>query len=132
MDDTQSTRPQAFGPYRTIVRAGDLYFISGQVGVNPATKTAPSDISGQTRQVLENMRSVLESACLIMDDVQKTTIFLRNINDFETVNQIYCEYFGEPRPARSCVEVARLPSVAKDNELLVEIEAVAYKHQAVM
>lgn len=114
-----------FGPYSPVRQAENMYFVSGQVGVD-AHKKAPEDVVGQARQALENMKTVLESADLTMDNVTKTTIFLKDIDDFAAVNDVYVEYFPEPRPARSCVQVAALPKVA-DNELLVEIEAVACK-----
>lgn len=118
----------AFGPYSPIRQAGDYYFVSGQVGVTPE-RTAREDVTRQSQQALQNLESVLQSAGLAMADVVKTTIFLKNIADFAAVNEVYITHFPEPRPARSCVEVAGLPKLT-DNALLVEIEAVAYKEQA--
>lgn len=114
-----------FGPYTPVRKAGDYYFVSGQVGAD-ANKHAEPDIAAQCRQVCANLDSVLSSTGLSAADVVKTTVFLKNMNDFAAVNDIYVSFFPEPRPARSCVAVAALPNVA-DNELLIEIEAVAYK-----
>ncbi|MDB5181810.1 MAG: hypothetical protein JWP13_573 [Candidatus Saccharibacteria bacterium] len=114
-----------FGPYSPVRKAGNYYFVSGQVGVSHEKIIAP-DVVTQTQQVLHNLSNQLEKVGLEMKDVVKTTVFLRHMNDFKAVNDVYITYFAEPRPARSCVEVSALPSVA-NNELLVEIEAVAYK-----
>lgn len=115
-----------YGPYSPIRKAGSHYFISGQVGINPETKQASASVTEQTAQLFENMRAVLGQAGLTFHDVVKTTVFLKNMSDFTAMNEIYLTYFAAPRPARSCVEVARLPVLA-DEALLVEIEAVAYK-----
>lgn len=112
-----------YGPYSPVRQAGDLYFVSGQVGIDPATKQAAKDIEAQTRQTLDNLLRVLEEHSLTADNVVKTTIYLKHMNDFAAVNEIYMTYFNEPRPARATVEVAGLPQLAK-HELLVEIEAV--------
>jgi 2-iminobutanoate/2-iminopropanoate deaminase len=114
-----------FGPYSPVRRAGDYYFVSGQVGVD-AAKHAEADVAHQASQALENLRAVLNGAGLTPADVVKTTVFLKHMSDFDAVNEIYTGFFSDPRPARSCVEVASLPQVA-DNELSVEIEATAYK-----
>lgn len=106
--------------------AKNWYFVSGQVGVNPATKQASEHVEQQTEQTLQNMKAVLTEAGLGMQDIVKTTIFLTNMDDFAQINGIYMQHFPEPRPARSCVGVAALPDVA-NTKLLVEIEAVAYK-----
>lgn len=118
---------QTFGPYTPVRRAGNLLFVSGQVGVDPATRTAPTDVADQTKQVLSNLRDVLATIHASLDDVVKTTIYLQNIDDFAAVNQVYEQLFNTPRPARSTVEVAALPEVAGGTTLLVEIEAVAWK-----
>jgi 2-iminobutanoate/2-iminopropanoate deaminase len=117
-----------FGPYSPIRQAGTLYFVSGQVGID-AYRQAANDVASQTHQALANMRDALESAGLFMGNVVKTTIFLKNIDDFTVVNEVYVSYFPELRPARSCVGIASLPKLA-DNELLIEIEAIAYKESA--
>jgi 2-iminobutanoate/2-iminopropanoate deaminase len=125
MSDTPQTK--TFGPYSPVRQVGDFYYVSGQVGVNAATGEAGAGIAAQTRQVLDNMKAVLAAVGLGMDDVVKTTIFVTNIDDFAAVNEVYVSYFAEPRPARSTVQVAGLPKVAKNTSLLVEIEAVAHR-----
>lgn len=112
--------PAAIGPYSQGIRAGGFLFTSGQIPVNPATGTIVSDnIADQTKQVLENLKNVIEAAGGTLADVVKTTCFIKNMNDFPVINQIYAGYFKEPYPARSCVEAARLPK-----DVLIEIEAV--------
>ena len=116
--------PKAIGPYSQAIRAGDFLFLSGQVAFDPATGgLVKGDIVQQTRRVLENMKAVLEAEKLSMADVVKTTVFMKNIENFARMNEVYATYFPSPHPARSTVEVARLP---KDVE--VEIEAVALAH----
>lgn len=113
--------PKAIGPYSQAVAAGGFLFSSGQIPINPATgQIEVTDASNQARQVLENLKAVLEAYGLSFSSVVKTTVFIRNMDDFASINAIYGEYFKEPYPARSCVEVARLPK-----DVLVEIEAVA-------
>jgi reactive intermediate/imine deaminase len=116
-----------FGPYTPVRKAGNFYFISGQVGVDPLTKTASADVAQQTKQVLYNLESLLAEQNLTMNDVIKTAIFVTNIDDFASVNAVYETFFDNPRPARSTVQVAALPKVAGETPLVVEIEAVAYK-----
>ncbi len=115
---------KTFGPYTPIVKAGDLYFISGQVGVDLQTGDAAPDVATQTSQAMMNMKEVLQRYKLDTDNVVKTTIFVTDMGDFKTVNEIYQSFFVEPRPARSTVAVKELPKVAKQT-LLVEIEAIA-------
>ena len=114
--------PSAIGPYSQGIAAGGLVFTSGQLGLDPATGDfAPGGVAAQTRQSLANVKAVLEEAGASLDKVVKTTVFLRDMNDFAAMNAVYAEFFGEGGcPARSAVQVARLP---KDG--LVEIEAVA-------
>ncbi|MBU3105605.1 RidA family protein [Clostridium gasigenes] len=112
--------PQAIGPYSQGMRVGDFIFTSGQIPVNPATGELVMDIQKATRQSLENVKAVLEAAGTSLDKVVKVSVFVKNMNDFALVNEIYAEYFNENPPARSCVEVARLP---KDS--VIEIEAIA-------
>ena len=116
--------PAAIGPYSQGIAAGSMVFTSGQLGLDPATGDfAPGGIEAQTRQSLTNVKAVLEAAGSGLDRVVKTTVFLKDMNDFAAMNKVYAEFFGEGGcPARSAVEVARLP---KDG--LVEIEAVAIK-----
>ncbi len=112
--------PAAVGPYVHAVKTGEMIFISGQLGLDPADGSLPEGVEAQTRQSLENLKTILEGCGLDLDHVCKTTIFLADMGDFARVNEIYAGYFRDAVPARSCVEVARLP---KDG--LVEIEAVA-------
>ena len=120
------TPTQTFGPYSPIIKSGDLFFVSGQVGVDPQTGEAPKDIESQTSQAMVNMKDVLSRYNLDMDNVVKTTIYVTDMGDFSKVNEIYQGFFGEPRPARATVAVKELPRVTK-TALLVEIEAVASK-----
>jgi 2-iminobutanoate/2-iminopropanoate deaminase len=119
-----------YGPYMPVRQAGNLLFVSGQVGVDAATKTAAPNITEQTRQVLLNMTQVLANNGTSLNDVVKTTVFLTNMDDFAAMNAVYEQLFDAPRPARSTVCVRELPRVGGDTALLVEIEAVAYKEAA--
>ena len=112
--------PAAVGPYSHAVKANGFIYVSGQLGLNPATGTLADGVKAQTRQSLENIKTILEGCGSDLRHVIKTGIFLDNMDDFAAVNAIYGEYFAEDLPARSCVEVARLP---KDG--LVEIEVIA-------
>ena len=114
-----------FGPYTPVRQAGDFYFVSGQVGVDPATKTASEDVAEQTHQALKNLKSMIEGAGLTLDHIVKTTIYLVDMGDFPVVNEVYMDYFNEPRPARSTVGVRELPRVAGETPIKIEIEAVA-------
>jgi 2-iminobutanoate/2-iminopropanoate deaminase len=113
--------PSAIGPYSQAITTGNLIFTSGQIPIDPQTGViVASDIERQTRQVLENLKNILEASGSSLSRVIKTTVFIREMNDFQSINAVYAGYFSEPFPARSCVEVARLPKDA-----LIEIEAVA-------
>ena len=113
--------PEAIGPYYQAIQAGDFLFLSGQIPLDPKTgELVKGGIRIQTRQVLENIRGVLESQGSGMKDVVKATIFLRDIGNFNQVNEIYATYFPSSPPARSTVEVAKLP---KDAD--IEIEMIA-------
>ena len=114
--------PAAVGPYVHAVEVGEMIFTSGQLGLDPVTGILPDGIEAQTRQSLKNLGAVLIAAGSDYDYVVKTTVFLDDINDFATVNSIYAEYFKGEAPARSCVEVAKLPKGG-----LIEIEAIAVK-----
>lgn len=114
--------PAAVGPYVHAVEAGDLIFTSGQLGLDPTSGALPQGVGAQARQALENLGAVLEAAGSDFAHVVKTTVFLDDINDFAAVNEIYAEFFDGEVPARSCVEVAKLPKGG-----LVEIEAIAVK-----
>ena len=110
----------AIGPYSPCVGVGDLVFVSGQLPLGPDGKLVGFTPKDQAHKSLDNMRLTLEAAGLSMENVMKTTIFLQDMNDFGAVNEVYAEYFSEPYPARSTVQVARLPK-----DVRVEIEAIA-------
>ncbi len=113
--------PAAIGPYSQGICAGDLVITSGQLPIDPTTGSmAQGDVAAQTRQSLANVQAVLAQAGLTMDNVIKTTVFLKNMDDFSAMNEVYASFFGKEAPARSAVEVAKLPKDA-----LVEIEAIA-------
>lgn len=112
--------PAAVGPYSHAVKANGFIYVSGQLGLDPATGVLTEGVEAQTRQSLDNLKTILEGCGSDLQHVVKTGIFLNDINDFGTVNAIYAEYFTEELPARSCVEVARLPKNG-----LVEIEVIA-------
>lgn len=113
--------PPAIGPYSQAIVGNGLVFAAGQIPLDPRTgQTVPGDVRVQTRRVLDNLKAVLEAAGSSMDKVVKTTVFLRDLNDFGAMNEIYGEYFREHPPARSTVQVAKLP-----REAAVEIEAIA-------
>jgi 2-iminobutanoate/2-iminopropanoate deaminase len=113
--------PKAIGPYSQAVRAGQLLFVSGQVPLDPATgQLVDGDIAAQTRRVFDNLAAVLKAGGRSFADVVRTTVFLADMNDFATVNEVYGTYFSEPYPARATVQVARLPKDAR-----VEIDLIA-------
>ncbi len=113
--------PKAIGPYSQAVKADKFLFISGQLPMDPVTmQIAGGDVKDQTRQALENLEAILHEAGASFDNVVKTTVFIKNMDDFSKINDVYATYFTKNPPARACVEVARLP---KDVE--VEIEALA-------
>ena len=112
--------PEAIGPYSQAVKLGNLLFVSGQIPIDPATGKISGDIKEQTRQSLENLKAVLQAAGASLTTVLKTTVFLKNLDDFTLMNGIYQEYFPKDAPARSTVEVSRIPRGA-----LIEIEAIA-------
>jgi len=115
--------PAAVGPYSQGIQAGNLLFVSGQLPFQPETMTlAGPDIETQTAQSLSNVKAIVEAAGFAVTDIVKTTVFLKNMGQFAPMNQVYARFFGEHRPARSTIEVARLP---KDVD--VEIEAVCAK-----
>ena len=114
--------PGAIGPYSQAVMTGEMLFTSGQLGIDPVTNALPEGVEAQTRQSLQNIRAILEAAALDITDVIKTVVFIRNMADFSAVNEIYASFFGDHKPARSCVEVSQLPKGG-----LIEIEVVARK-----
>lgn len=118
-----SSKLPVLGPYSTAIEAGGLIFISGQLPLNPATGEIVMDIQPATRQVLTNLQSLLEENRLSLKNIIKTTIFLKNMDDFAAVNEIYAGFFPSEPPARSTVEVAALPKGAP-----LEIEAVAVRN----
>lgn len=113
--------PGAVGPYSQAVVSGDLVFTAGQIALDPQTQTmVEGGVEAQARQVMQNLAAVLEAAGCSFADVIKTTLYFQDLGDFAAVNAIYAEYFGDEPPARSAVEVARLPKDAQ-----VEIDVVA-------
>lgn len=115
--------PSAIGPYSQAVDLGNLVFTSGQIPLNPQTgELMTDDIQAAARQSMENVKAILEAAGTGLQNVVKTTVYVKDLNDFKAVNEIYGSYFEGDCPARSCVQVAKLPMDA-----LVEIEAIAVK-----
>lgn len=114
--------PGAIGPYSQGIDLGNMIFFSGQIPLDPTTGEMCEGIENQTKRALENVKGLLESQGLDFSNVVKTTVFLDNMDDFTTMNNIYAQYFVEPYPARSAVEVAKLPKGA-----LIEIEVIAVK-----
>ncbi len=112
--------PGAIGPYSQAVEAGGFIFTAGQIPVDPRTGKIPEGITAQTKQSLSNVEAILVSEGLSLKDVVKVTVFLQDMNMFGSMNEVYSEFFKEEHPARSAVEVARLPK-----DVLIEIEAVA-------
>ncbi|MGL5348096.1 MAG: RidA family protein [Peptostreptococcaceae bacterium] len=113
--------PKAIGPYSQAVKAGNMLFVSGQVPFVPETmEIVEGDVKAQTAQSLKNVQAILTEAGLDFSHVVKSTVFIKDMNEFAAINEVYAEYFGENKPARACVEVARLPKDVK-----VEIEVIA-------
>ena len=114
--------PAAIGPYSQAVKAGNLLFVSGQIPLDPATgAVVEGDVTVQAKQVFENVKAILTEAGATFEDVVKTTVFLKDMNDFAAMNAVYASYYTENCPARSAVEVGRLPK-----DVLVEVETIAY------
>jgi len=117
---TTKNAPSAIGPYSQGVIAGNLVFTAGQIALNPTTgEPVGKDIKEQTKQVLENLKAILEAAGSNLSNVIKTTVYLKDMNEFAAMNEVYAEFFSANPPVRSTVEVARLPK-----DVRVEIEAV--------
>lgn len=114
--------PAAIGPYSQAVLAGGFLYTSGQLGLDPETGVLPETIEDQTAQSLRNIQAILEEAGFRKTDVVKTVVYLKDLSDFAVVNGIYAGFFGGHKPARSCVEVSRLPKGG-----LIEIEVVAHR-----
>ena len=112
--------PKAIGPYSQAVKAGNMLFVSGQVPFVPETmEIVEGDVKAQTAQSLKNVQAILAEAGLDFSHVVKSTVFIKDMNEFAQINEVYAEFFGENKPARACVEVARLPKDVK-----VEIEVI--------
>lgn len=115
--------PAALGPYSQGIEVNGTLYVSGQIPFVPETMTLVSDdVKAQTRQSLENVKAIVEAAGYTMQDVVKAGVFIKNMDDFAAINEVYAEYLGDVKPARACVEVARLPKDVK-----VEIEVIAVK-----
>src|SRR3954469_1853596 len=123
MAEVVSTKdaPQAIGPYSQAIKAGGFLFSSGQIAIDPATgQVIEGDVAAQTERVMKNLAAIVKAGGLSMQRVVKTTVYLKSMGDFATMNEVYGRHFGEHRPARSTVEVARLPK-----DVLVEIDVIA-------
>lgn len=114
--------PAAIGPYSQAIEVNGMVYTSGVIPVVPESGEIPDGSAAQARQAFANLKNLLEAAGSSMDRVIKTTVFIKEMNDFGAINEVYAEYFPAPYPARSCVEVARLPK-----DVMLEIEAVAVK-----
>lgn len=115
--------PAAIGPYSQAIAVGDMIYTSGMIPIIPETgELETGDIKAQARQAIKNLITLLEEAGSNASSVVKTTVFIKDMNDFASINEVYAEFFTDNYPARSCVEVARLPK-----DVLIEIEAVALK-----
>lgn len=113
--------PQAVGPYSQAIIANGFIFVSGQIAIDPTNGQINNGTTAeQTRQVLKNLSAVLESVDSSLDKVVKATVFIKDMNDFQSMNEVYGEFFGKNKPARACVEVSRLPK-----DVRVEIDAIA-------
>ncbi len=114
--------PSAIGPYSQAIEVNDMIFTSGVIPVNPETGEIPQGVEAQADQAIKNLSNLLEASGSSTEKVIKTTVFIKDMNDFGKINEIYAKYFTGVYPARSCVEVARLPK-----DVLMEIEAIAQK-----
>lgn len=114
--------PAAIGPYSQAIEVNGMIYTSGVIPVNPATGEIPEGVTAQADQAIGNLVQLLEAAGTSVENVVKTTVFIKEMNDFGKINEIYAKYFTGTYPARSCVEVARLPK-----DVLIEIEAIAVK-----
>ena len=112
--------PAAIGPYSQAIEADGFVFASGQIPVDPATGNIPDGIEAQAKQALINVKNLMEASGLSMDNIVKTSVFIKDMNDFAKVNEVYATFFESDFPARSCVEVARLPK-----DVLIEVEVIA-------
>lgn len=115
-----TTAPEAIGPYSQAIISGNLVYTSGQIPVNPETGDIPEGINAQAHQVFTNIKNLLAASGSNIENTIKTTVFIQNMEDFSAINEIYASYFAKPYPARSCVQVAKLPK-----GVLLEVEAIA-------
>lgn len=114
-----SNAPAAIGPYSQAIKVGEFLFTSGQIPINPATGEIPVGVEAQAEQALTNVKNLIEASGASIENTVKTTVFIKDMNDFAKINEIYAKYFTSPFPARSCVEVARLPK-----DVLLEVETI--------
>lgn len=114
--------PAAIGPYSQAIEVNGMVFTSGVIPVDPATGAIPEGSVAQAEQAFSNLKNLVEASGSSMDKVVKTTVFIKEMNDFAAINEVYAKYFPEPYPARSCVEVARLPK-----DVMLEIECITLK-----
>ncbi len=114
--------PAAIGPYSQAIEVNGMIYTSGAIPVNPETQMIPEGVEAQADQAIYNMKAILEAAGTTIENVIKTTVFIKDMNDFTKINEVYAKHFTGTFPARSCVEVARLPK-----DVLLEIEAIAVK-----
>lgn len=114
--------PGAIGPYSQAIEVNGMVFTSGVIPVNPATGVIPESVEAQATQAFTNLTNLVEASGAAMSQVVKTTVFIKEMNDFGKINEIYAKFFKEPYPSRSCVEVARLPK-----DVLLEVEAIVAK-----
>ncbi|MBE5965108.1 MAG: RidA family protein [Lachnospiraceae bacterium] len=114
--------PGAIGPYSQAIEINNMVYTSGVIPVDPATGVIPEGVVAQAEQAISNLVNLVEASGSKVENVIKTTVFIKEMNDFAKINEVYAKYFKEPYPARSCVEVARLPK-----DVLIEIEAIAWK-----
>ncbi len=114
-----TSAPAAIGPYSQAIISGNMLFTSGQIPIDPETGEIPKGVEAQARQALTNVKNLIEASGGSMANVVKTGVFIKNMDDFAKINEIYAEFFTEPYPARSCVEVARLPK-----DVLLEVETI--------
>lgn len=114
--------PAAIGPYSQAIEVNGMVYTSGIIPVDPSTGQIPEGAAAQADRVFKSMSALLESAGTSMANVVKTTVFIKNMDDFASINEVYAKYFPEPFPARSCIEVARIPK-----DVLLEAEAIAIK-----
>ena len=112
--------PAAIGPYSQAIETDGFVFASGQIPIEPATGNIPDGIEAQAKQALTNVKNLMEAAGLTMGNIVKTSVFIKDMNDFAKVNEVYATFFESDFPARSCVEVARLPK-----DVLIEVEVIA-------